>query len=498
MAELSLNGGDSPIGGSPLGSTLTGILQCNTINPEDSPSYQICKDIYSYHPLGAKLVEAPIAMAQSQQREIAITKGPEERVKKAFEDEWQKLNADGQIFNLMRLSRMYGIASIAILVDGEDSDTPLDYKNLWNANISFNVFDPLNTSGSLVLNQNPNQMDFLKTNGSITVQGQLYHRTRVAVKLNEEPVYLDYTSSAFGYTGRSVYQRTLFPLKSFLQSMITDDLVTKKAGVIVAKMKQPGSIVNAVMMGAAAIKRVLIKEAVTGNVINITPEDEIETLDLTNVNAAMTESRKNILNNIASGAGMPAILLNEETFAEGFGEGTEDAKNVARYVDRFREEMQPVYTFFDRICQYRAWNEEFYKTVQKDFPEEYEGRSFDDAFYEWVDSFEAHWPSLLTEPDSEKAKVDDVRLKAVIAAVEVLLPACDPDNKATVIEWLCDNFNAMELLFSSPLVLDAEALAAYEPPQPMTASGEPAAPKPFAAQDSTVAGLIKLASRRRE
>jgi hypothetical protein len=85
-----------------------------------------------------------------------------------------------------------------MLVDGETPDTPADFRKLWDADISFNVFDPLNTSGSLALNQNPNDLDFLKTTGNISVQGTLYHRSRVCVKLNEEPLFLGYTSSAFG------------------------------------------------------------------------------------------------------------------------------------------------------------------------------------------------------------------------------------------------------------------------------------------------------------
>ena len=78
-----------------------------------------------------------------------------------------------------------------------------------------------------------------------------------------------------------------------------------------------------------------------------------------------TTARKNILENIALSSDMPAKLLNNETFAEGFGEGTEDAKVVAQYIDRIRTKMQPLYDFFDRIVMYRAWNPDFYKTMKK-------------------------------------------------------------------------------------------------------------------------------------
>jgi len=490
------------INGSYLGNQLTALLDCDGITPGDAPSYEACKVIYDYHPLGAKLVEAPITIAQSQPREISIAVGAEDRVREAFVDEWEKLGADGHIFNVVSTSRIYGVATIAML-DGTDTATPLDPKTLWKAELAFSVFDPLNTAGSLVLNLNPNAPDFMKTGGSVTVQGQVYHRSRVFIKMNERPIYLAYTTSAYGFVGRSVYQRTLYPLKSFLRTMVADEMVARKAGIIVAKMKQAGSIVNSMMQSLAGGRRQLLKEARTDNVISITPEEDIQSIDLQNVNQALELSRKNILNNIAAGAGMPGILVNEETFAEGFGEGTEDAKHVAQYIGRFRGDLKPVYDFFDAITQYRAWNEEFFDALKRDFPDDYGKKTYEQAFYEWRNAFRPRWPALLEEPDSEKLKADDVKLKGVIAVAEVLMPACDPDNKAVVIEWLCDNVSDMKNVVSSPIVLDYEALAAYEPPVPQmgTAPGEgaePAPPKPMRDDSASVAALVSLGGRLRK
>jgi hypothetical protein len=180
---------------------------------------------------------------------------------------------------------------------------------------------------------------------------------------------------------------------------------------------------------------------------------------------------------------MPAILVNSETYAEGFGEGTEDAKAVADYIDREREDMQPSYAWMDNIVQYRAWNPEFYKTIQKDFPEQYGKVEYTEAFYQWRNSFTAEWPSLLTEPDSKVAEVEDVRLKGIVALIQTVVPILDPENKARFIQTAMDNINSFDLLFPAPFELDYEALANYEPPQP-TAEEEPKAGHPFAAQDS--------------
>jgi len=450
------------INGTSLSSTLMSLITCDEIVPGTDVSYQICKTLYEYHPIGKKMADSPVFKAMSKKRNIVVPDSPGERVKEAFEQEWEKLHADRYIFNTVRLSRIYGIASIALLEEDVDSGEPLDFARLAKAHIAFNTFDPLNTAGSLVLNQNPNEMDFLKTKG-IIVNGKAYHRSRSVILMNEDPIYISYTSSAFGFVGRSVYQRALYPLKSFLQTMITDDMITRKAGVLVAKIKQAGSIIDNAMVKMTGIKRNILKEARTNNVISINPEEMIETLNMQNLDGAYSIARKNILDNIAAAADMPAMLLKSDTLTEGFGEGTEDAKMIAEYIDGIRERMQPLYEFFDKIVQHRAWDEDFYKTIQADFPDEYGSKSYNEAFYQWQNSFRAEWPSLLQEPESERIKVDETRLRSTIALMEVLIPQADPDNKARIIEWAADTFNAQDLLFESPLLLDYEALASYSP-----------------------------------
>jgi hypothetical protein len=299
-----------------VGTSLQSLLVCDEIVPGSDISYQLCKTIYMYHPLGAKMTDSPIKMAQSQERKIAVSDECEEALVKAFNEEWKKIEADSIIFNTLRLSRIYGISTCALLVNGKESNVPIDYSDLWRSEINFNVFDPLNTSGSLVGNLQPNDKEFLKFKNGVTVQGQVYHPSRVCIVLNEDPIYIGYTNSSFGYVGRSVYQRSLFPLKSFINSIITDDMVTRKAGVLIAKLKQPGSIIDNVMQTLAGIKRNILQQAQNNNVVSISTEEEVESLNLQNVSPAFGDARRNILENIAVSADMPAKILNSETFAE--------------------------------------------------------------------------------------------------------------------------------------------------------------------------------------
>jgi len=460
--------------GSSLGSSLAEIMMSDEIEPGLDVSYQLCKLIYLYHPLGAKMAELPVELAMSQPRIVTIPGSPESMVKEAFESEWDALNVGDLIFNTKVLSRVYGVSSVAVGAEGVPTNRPIDPKALASLDVYFNVLDPLNTAGSLVLNQDPNAPDFLK-HAAISVAGQPYHRSRACVVMNENPIYLGYTNSAFGYVGRSVYQRAIFPLKSFIQSLITDDLVTLKAGLIVAKLKSPGSIIDNAMQMLTGVKRHLIKEGKTGNVLSISIEEAIETLNMQNTDVAMTTARKNIIENIASAAKMPAKLLLAESYAEGFGEGTEDAKDIARYISGVRKEMKPLYDFFDPLVMRRAWNPEFYKRVQAEFPE-YKNIPYTKALYDWINAFHTEWPNLLEEPESEKAKTDDVKLKAIIAMLEVMSPELDPENKDILIKWAADNFNECKTLLQHPLILDFEALKNYVPPEP---AKEPEEPAPF-------------------
>jgi len=477
MAETSVTG-------TALGNALQDILMAPDLQPGDDVSYQTAKTIYLYHPLGAKIVDSPLAVAQSQDRKISIQKGPEDRLREAFEDEWKALGADRVIFNTARLARIYGVASLALLVEGTPNDRPVNFEALAGAKIGFNVLDPLNTAGSLVLDQNPASIDFLKVQG-ITIAGKPVHRSRAVTLMHEDPVYLSFTSTSFGYVGRSVYLRALFPLKSYINTLVTDDMVAYKAGLLVTKIKQTSSIVDGLMAAVGAVKRILLQQGATGNVLQIGHEDAIESLNLQNIDGAFKEARKNILENIASAAGTPAQIINSETMAEGFGEGTEDAKRIAQYIQRLRIWMTPLYDFMTKVCQYRAWNKQFYETLKADYKDKLPA-SYRQFFYDAQNSFAAEWPSLIEEPDSDKIAVSDVKLKAMIAVAEVLLPIADPENKANIVQWIADNINSDKLLFPSSLLIDVEALVSYEPPTQTMGEGleEPKPGKPFAAQDS--------------
>ncbi len=442
-----------------FGTALMDILGADEIQPGSAPSYQLAKEIYVSHPLGAKMAESPLTVAQSQKRKIAVQEAPKE-VLKAFQDKWKSVGVDRFIKNTGTLSRVYGASAIVLGCKGKPTNEPLDMTTIWDLPIFFNVLDPLNVAGSLVLGQIPGTSDFQQPI-RVTTNGEVFHGSRFRVLMNEQPIYIEYTNSAFGYTGRSVYQRALYPLKCFIASMKADFTILQKLAFFIAKMKAPGSFLDNVMAGVTALKRLFIKEGETGNVLAIDTEESVETLDMTNVDGAGSYARTNSLKNAATAADMPAVFLENETLTEGFGEGTEDAKNIARYIDTLREWLEALYQWFDNIVQYLAWNPEFYKTIQANYPEAYGNITYEDAFSQWRANFSAEWPSLLIEPESEQAKIAAVKFETLIATVQTLLPVLDPQNKAITIQWLADSVSENKILFPHGLALDFDALEAY-------------------------------------
>ncbi|MBS2589715.1 hypothetical protein KFY49_25420, partial [Salmonella enterica subsp. enterica serovar 1,4,[5],12:i:-] len=103
---------------------------------------------------------------------------------------------------------------------------------------------------------------------------------------------LAYNPAAFGFTGRSVYQRALYPLKSFIQTMRTDDMVAVKGGLLVTKIKGPSSVVNNMMQKLSGIKRMMLKRGKTGEVLQIGESDNIESIDLSNLEKPLDSARK--------------------------------------------------------------------------------------------------------------------------------------------------------------------------------------------------------------
>lgn len=464
MSEINVTG-------SSITSELMAILGADSLQPGDAPSYKICKLLWTGHVLGGKLVEKPVALALGERRKINVPCALEERLVQAFNKEWDSIEATRHITDLAHVSRAYGIGALIYGFPDQSTSEPLTdpFEVATRPGLYFNLLDPLNTAGSMVTNQDPNAPDFQKAWSKITAAGQAYDRSRTCVLFNGTPIYLDYQSSSFSFSGRSIFLRVLYPLKSFVQSMLVDDMVSLKAGLLVAKVDQGGGFLNKVVDAVTNFKRNILKEGQTGQVISIGPDDSIESLDLTNTDKAMTTARDNIISNVAAGSDVPAILLKDESFAKGLSSGEQDMFAVVQYINGERTRLEPAHKFFDKIVMYRAWTPALFEELRQENPEELEGRSYKAWFYQMRDLFTTEWPSLIQEPESEKTERNAKKLKAMGDLFKTLAPGLDPENGAKLRQWITDAINDMPELFTSAMLeFDAQLFADYVPPTPAT------------------------------
>jgi hypothetical protein len=80
-------------------------------------------------------------------------------------------------------------------------------------------------------------------------------------------------------------------------------------------------------------------------------------------------------------------------------------------------------------------------------------------------------------------KVDDVKLRALIALLEVLMSQIGSGNRAKLVEFVQQNINEMNLLFGGhDLDLDLSEIENFEPPA--SAPGDMPAPEGLSRSDS--------------
>jgi hypothetical protein len=254
--------------------------------------------------------------------------------------------------------------------------------------------------------------------------------------------------------------------------MKTDDMVQRKAGILIAKMKSPGSIIDNIMTRAYDQKRKMLQDAKTDNVLSIGIDESVESPNLMNLDGSVRVTRSNIMANIANAADMPVKILTQESFAEGFGEGVEDAKVVANYIDSIRKDMQPTYDFLTKIVQRRAWSPSFYQSVQQMYPEEYGMVDYETAFYQWKNSFTCEWPELIEDREKNSITAEKDKLKNIQGIVDSLAQHLDPENKSTLLQWAADNINELRMSFPNKLEFDEQLLRMWNPAPVVTPPNE--------------------------
>lgn len=423
-------------------------------------NYDLCKLVYVFHPLGKRIVDLPIDLSSGQERVISV-KHPSksEELIAEFNRVWKNYNFKNIIKRLAKTSRIYGIGALFLKVEGYDDTEPLPSDLNWT-DITFTpfVYDALNISGSATNNQDLTKVNFLKVE-DVFRSGEKLARDRSYVLNNGDPIYNQFSSSSLGFAGRSIYQNCITELRTWLDIAMADAMVARKCGLIIAKETYGGSATE-LQRKSLETKRQLLKMGRTNDVLSVGSDVDIKTLDLQNIDRSLDVARNHTIENIANATDIPTIILGQQKFTQGFGEGSEDTKNIGRFIDSVREWEQGVYQFIDNFVMKVAWNFDFLKSLNQQNGDIFNKKGdityeqYLSTFQKLKNSFSYSFPSYLTETESEIAEGDAKRMQIFNDVYDRLLPLLDVDGKAKVTSWYIDGFNSLKSNSQIKMVYD--------------------------------------------
>lgn len=112
----------------------------------------------------------------------------------------------------------------------------------------------------------------------------------------------------------------------------------------------------------------------------------------------------------------PIQILLDKDLSNGLSNGSEDMRSVIIKVNSFREEyLNPIYDFLDSYVFYKAWDNDFIKTIKAKYPD-YQMLGEEQIRQMWINAFEYKWKSIYPKtPDEETKEKDSVLDRALKA-----------------------------------------------------------------------------------
>ena len=375
-----------------------------------------------YHPLMLAITGKPFLDALSRGFEYVFDDAPpeaKERFAKVAD------SATQPVIRVFKLALSYGAAGIGIVVSGEDASKPIDTgwfsQNLENG-FSFNTFDSLVTAGSFITDLDPNSTEFQKVI-DFSVRGKRYHFSRCKAVFNplEDPNYLQYESSAYGFVSASILKRALPALQQYLRLRIAETLLTKKVASFVIKQDVKQSVYEKISETINSFKRSKVEDLTGGDAITIGIDDSIESFDLANSSQTINALDELNMNSLASSTGWQASYLKHSMLSTGFADGSNDAAQIDKMlysVQRFTKEL---FEWIDDILFYIAWTDGFIDEIANQSPDLYRGKTRNQIRQLWRTGYERKFNPPTAEQPKDKAAANGDFLEALTKAVSLIM-----------------------------------------------------------------------------
>lgn len=346
-----------------------------TLVQETKPlTYQECIEIYQNWALGKRVASALPNVALSVDRNVTFKDLPKE-----CEEHYKKVLINNNINQIMKdfliNVRVFGMCTLFINIDGVEPDEAfsqklINSKNNWR----FSILDPLVTSGSNI-EMDPLKINYMEFN-EFYIAGKVTHLSRVYTAFNDMQFYLKWIDSNFAFGSPSVYQNLASLIPQWQRCVIALERAATKAGSIIYKSREAGSILTATSAQALRKNLDIIRNMQNDGIASIEKDASIELFNLTGISEI--DAIINQLNTILLMAlsDTPANILLNDKLSQGFGEGSEDMKANVMLIESYREKfVKPLYDFIDKVLLHVAFTDEFIKDLINEYEIDFKNMS---------------------------------------------------------------------------------------------------------------------------
>ena len=364
-------------------------------------TYQECRNIYRYWPLGKRVASALPNFAMSAGRSF-ISELPE--VNDALEKAAESMSIENVVNRTTIYSRIYGLSFVYLASDDKKRETEaITYEDFHNGTrLKFNVLDPLSAGGSITIDNNSLSPMFGMPIG-LRVKGRAVHTKRIHCCYNDIPLYFKFNPSSYSFSGPSIYQNMTLVIRSWNRTVIALQRIATKAASILVKRKD-SSNVTSLQLKAINRNLSLIREMENDGIAALRVGEEAEFFQLTGVSEI--DAICNRLNSMLMMAlsDTPSGILLDKNLSTGLADGDNDMKAILMSVDRFRKDiLTPIYRFLDKFICYKAFSPEFLEELKELYPDKYRDKSTNEILNELIDSYNFKYNDLYPQTQNEQA-----------------------------------------------------------------------------------------------
>ena len=371
-------------------------------------SYEECRAIYRFWPLGRRVINALPNFAMSPGRSFKVNHMLPEAIE-ALQKAELDLNIERVAFETIAYSRIYGLSFVYVATELEPNQAvTYDYIQS-NKAFKFNILDPLAKGGGIVMDTNPLSPTFNRP-VSLNIRGYDIHTQRLYTCYNDIPLYYKFNPSSFSFSGPSVFQNMTLLIRSWNRAIISLQRMATKASAMILQSKD--NIINT-GINIKQLEKTLefLRSIENDGIANIKVGEDIKFFNLTGVSEIDT-----ILNKIQSSilialSDTPSNILLDKELSSGLNDGDNDMKSIIIAVDNFRKNtLAPLYKFLDKFLCYKAFSIELLFDIKEKYPQFYSDYTIIEIFNDLLNSYSYEFNELYPKTDNEKADLEGRKL----------------------------------------------------------------------------------------